>query len=226
MNNSALPINPQGPQLATAEIAARLDCILALLMSVVAAHFRILGPLTLPLWTRISRTRQVFARLLALLAAGSTPRRPGSRTWRRPPDAAPAPPIGAGPVPRLSRRFAWIVARIGYRAAGQAGQLDYLLQQPGVAAILAASPGTARALRPLCRILGITLPPALCLPPRPPRPKPRPAMRHSPPPPPLGAPPLGAPPLGAPPPGTPDRPLPSYIRAAVRAWKRGPQKFA
>ena len=220
MNNSALPINLQGPPLATAEIAARLDSILTLLMSVVAAHFRILGPLTLPLWTRISRTRQVFARLLALLAAAPTPHRPAPPTVPRPSYSPPAPPFaacrGPGPPPRLSRRFAWIVARIGYRAAGQAGQLDYLLQQPGVAAILAASPGTARTLRPLCRILGITLPPALCLPPRPPRPKPRPAVRHSPPP----------PPLGAPPPGTPDRPLPPYIRAAVRAWKRGPQKFA
>ena len=83
-----------------------------------------------------------------------------------------------------------------------------------MAEIIAASPGAARTMRPLCRIHGINLPPALRrakLPPRPPKPprqKPRPP----------------APPAALP--GTPDRPLPAYIRAAVRAWKCGPQKFA
>ena len=222
MNNpESLTPAPIAPRLAVAEVAVLLDSILIPLLAVVAAHGRILGDLTQPLWARISRARRLFARLLALLAAGGTPRRPGSRTWRRPPiapDAAPALPyhvtLGAGPLPRLSRRFAWVIGYIGYRAAGCASQLNHLLQQPGVAEIIAASPGAARTMRPLCRILGIDLPPALRrakLPPRPPTPprqKPRPP----------------APPAA--PPGTPDRPLPAYIRAAVRAWKRGPQKFA
>ena len=215
MNNPAP--HPPTPITAT-EVAARLDSILTPLLAVITAHFRILGHLGAPLWNRISHARQRITRLLALLAAGRKPHPSGSRIWRCPPPVPPEPGVvplpGTGPAPYLSRRFAWIIIRIGYRAGGFASQLSHLLQQPGVAEILAASPGAARSMRPLCRMLGIDLPLALrrpAPPPRPPaprRPKPRPAA-----------------PLPFPP-GTPDRPLPAYIRAAVRAWKRPRPKIA
>ena len=112
----------------------------------------------------------------------------------------------------MSRRFAWVIARIGYQAAGFASQLNHLLQQPGIAEIIAASPGAARSMRPLCRILGIELPTALRRPDPPPRPKPAPLQK--------------APPQKTPPPAPFLRPLPAYVRAAMRAWKRGPPKFA
>lgn len=232
MNNPAAdttapapPPPPPPPPLAVAEVAARLESILAPLLLVVVAHSRILGHLTLPLWTRISRARQLFARLLARLAAGRAPRPSGARTRRARPAPPPAPDgsggvaIGASPVPALSRRFAWVVLRIGYQAAGLASQLNHLLQQPGAAEAIAASPGAARSMRPLCRMLGIDLPPALRRPAPPRRPgPPRPKL-----PPPKPSCPAALP---AVPPGTPDRGLPDYVRAAVRAWKRGPQKIA
>ncbi len=190
---------PQAP-LPVAEIARRLDNTLTLLLALIAAQFRLLGPITVPLWTRISRTHQRLVRALAHLAAGRTPRPPRPRASRagRPRPRAPA----------LSRRRGWVVFTLGYQAANLASQLNHLLRQPGAAEALAASPACARTLRPLCRMLGVTIPPALRLPPPPPRPpKPPPA----------------APKAEAPPPA---RPLQPYVRAAIRAWKRRDEKPA
>ncbi len=151
------------------DVAARLDVILGGLLLLIAAQFRRLGPLTLPLWTRISRARQRLARLLANLAAGTMPKpcapRPG-----RPSHAKPAP---------LPRGHAWVIAILGYHAAGRAAQINTLLSDPAMQAAIAAAPTAARTLRPLCRMLGIDLPaymqpPETSVPPRAPsRPWPR-----------------------------------------------------
>ena len=53
------------------------------------------------------------------------------------------------------RRFGWLVALGGYHAAGHGSQLRALLDRPEMVALLAASPAAGRALRPLCRALGI-----------------------------------------------------------------------
>ena len=166
MNTS--PLTPK-------EIAERLDTILTSILMLVAARFRIIGAITAPLWNRISRSRQLLARLLAHIAAARPLR---IRTARirpaRPPvDAAAAARLGGAAVIDLPRRPMWLVIKLGYEAAGFGSQLNHLLQTPGVAEILATSPGAARTLRPLCRILGIDLPPALQLPPRPRKPRAR-----------------------------------------------------
>jgi len=194
---------PNAPTpLAVAEIARRIDLIFAALLTLIPHHARLLGALTLPLWTRLSRARQRLARLLARLAAGTPPRPPGTAP-RHPSARVPAP--GAA----LGRRHGWVVATLGYQAASLAAQLDHLLRQPGAAATLAASPGCARTLRPLCRMLGIPLPPDLRLPearaPRKTAPRPPPPDKQ-----------------GHPTP----RPLPPYLRAAIRAWKRPSPKTA
>ena len=138
------------------DVAARLDVILGGLLLLIAAQFRRLGPLTMPLWTRISRARQRLARLLANLAAGTVPKpcapRPGRPSHPR---AAPLP-----------RGHAWVVAILGYHAAGRGAQLNALLADPAMQQAIAAAPSAARTLRPLCRMLGIDLPP--CLQPSPP----------------------------------------------------------
>ena len=199
-----------------AEIARRLDAILFPLLALVAAHFRILGALTLPVWSRISRTRQRLARLLGHLAAGDAPRPPRPR--------AAAHRSGAR-APFPNRRHGWLGMMLDHNARSLASQLDHLLQQPGVAETLAASPGATRTLRPLCRMLGVALPQALRPPARPPAIKP---PQNPPPQPRTGPDPLPDPvPDPVPdPPAPPDRPLPAYVRAAVRAWKRPAQKFA
>lgn len=158
------------PGMTLAELALRLDTILAFVLRLIAAQSRIIGVITVPLWNRISRSRQRLARLLAHLAAGRLPRIRAPR--RTTPPAGPrSEPNGAAVMPIPSRPL-WLVIKLGYQAAGLGSHLTYLLQAPGVAEVLASSPGAARTLRPLCRLLGVNLPPALQLPPRPRKPRP------------------------------------------------------
>jgi hypothetical protein len=87
MNPTPPPSQAAAPApLPAAEIARQLDIILTGLMGVVARHFRLLGLLTAPLWSRISAARSRLVRLIGHLAAGRLPRP------RRPPPAAPHPP--------------------------------------------------------------------------------------------------------------------------------------
>lgn len=175
MASRRLP-HPNGPGAlpGAAALAQHLDLILNGLLIVVAAHFRVLAHFTLPAWTRISRARQRLARLLARLANGTYPRPRPAR-----PEASPRK--GGPPAPYVPRGKLWLIAKIGYQAAGRGAQIQYLLDDPQTRAVLDAAPAhavaaIARALRPICRILGITLPPQLQPPPRPqPAPKPRPA---------------------------------------------------
>ena len=73
---------------------------------------------------------------------------------------------GGPPIPDLSRRSTWVIAPVGHHAAGYASQFQFLLNDPATLATLAAAPPAAqksasRILRPLCHILGVTLPPIL-----------------------------------------------------------------
>ena len=163
-SQSTQPRDPQG-----LEACARiLDTILGSLLAVVAAHFRILAAFTVPAWNRISRTRQRLASLLARIAAGTYPA-PRTREPTLPTPRTPPRPLGdpARPPPAyLSRARLWLVVKIGYPAAGHGSQLQHLLNDPATRAALESAPphalaAVARALRPLCRSLGVTLPPEL-----------------------------------------------------------------
>ena len=198
------PPDLAGPQ-AVAEVARCLDAILFPFLALIAARFALLGPLLTPVWTRISRTRQRLLRLLTRIAAGHRPRPP------RKPGTAPRP--SGTPAPFPNRRHGWLAVMLDHNARNYASQLNHLLHTPGVAEIIATSPGAMRTLRPLCRMLGVDLPAALRPPARPPTPpRPRPPR-----------------PAPAPPPaptGTPDRPIPRNILAAARYWRRRTQRIA
>ena len=150
-------------------LAQRLDEILDGLLKVIAAHFRVLAEFILPAWGRVSRARQRLARLLARLAAGTYPgpRRPDARKRQ-----------GGPPAPYAPQSKLWLVRKIGYQAAGRGSQLQFLLDDPQTRALLDAAPphavaAIARALRPICRTLGVDLPPELQPPPKaPPPPQP------------------------------------------------------
>ena len=77
----------------------------------------------------------------------------------------------------LPRRFGWLVVAGKHEAACYGSQLQTVLNEPEMVALLAASPQARRVLRPLCRALAIALPwtmtPPRTLKPRKPR-KPRP----------------------------------------------------
>ncbi len=104
--------------------------------------------------------------MLAHLAAGRLPR-PHVPRARRPSERDPK-----APAPPLPRAWAWLVRKIGYQAAGFGSQLQTLLYDPAMLTVLQAAPTAGRTLRPFCRLLGVDLPPALRMPPRPEKPRP------------------------------------------------------
>ena len=52
-------------------------------------------------------------------------------------------------------RFGWLVRLMEWKAMGYSSQLQHLLGQPEMVALLLAAPQAARALRPVCRMLMI-----------------------------------------------------------------------
>ena len=127
---------------------------------------------------RIRRIKQRFATLAARVGAGLyTPRRRSAPPQRRP--GQPPPP--KNPLPNT---FGWLLKLVP-DAVGYRSQLEHLLRDPEMAALLAAAPtAMRRPLRSLCRMLGLPPLPTLALPPRP-RPPPAPAAKKREKPPPL-----------------------------------------
>ena len=108
---------------------------------------------------RIRPIKQAFARLVAGLAAGTfSPRRYAPRrkpTQRRPRGESP-----------LGLKFGWLRPLVpdinGFRA-----QLENLLRDPEMAALIATAPATlSRPIRSACWMLGLRPPPLLKTPPR------------------------------------------------------------
>ena len=143
-------------------------------------------PFIIPARTRVSRFSARFLALVAAFRAGrlaaprpstETDESPARESRTRPvSEEAPAAPSGL-PVPpkpvRLPRGFGWML-RFGPEMACYRSQLEHwLINEPEVGPLLAAAPQAGRILRPLCHMLGITPPPALRLPPRPPRVRPK-----------------------------------------------------
>ena len=163
-------MNPATP-LAPAERFSRiLDLLCRAIAARSARRWGVPGPLAAPLalliWARLRRLAARFTRLAARLEAARlepapppAARRPRSRRPDTPPQPRPPP---------LPRGHAWLVGLVGYEAAGGASQMQHLLSEPDMAALIAADPRRmGRLLRPLCRMLGIAPPPAIAKPPPP-----------------------------------------------------------
>ncbi|MCX7378681.1 MAG: hypothetical protein NTY94_18270 [Alphaproteobacteria bacterium] len=210
--STAAPATPAEPTaredsvLTVEELARTLDAILASLLALLrtfARYTSALGPLATPIWNRISRTRVRLARAMAHLANGHTPRPARPRTPRPHQAAREKDPRSHVPV----RRHAWLGALLDHHVRAYASQFEFLLARPGAAALIAASPGATRTLRPLCRMLGTELPAALRLPPRPRPARPKPAK-----------PPRAKGPSPGLAPG--DQPFRPYVLKAIRYAKR------
>ena len=156
------PPPPLPVQAYAADFARRFVIIMTALAALIAArllrHPRYVT-LIVPLWHRITHAARRFERLMARLAAGDVgkPRRSG------------APRPGGAHRNRLPGGRAWLVALLGYEAAGLASQLAALLAEPGAADLLARAPASARILNPISRMLGVG---AFALRSRPVRPEP------------------------------------------------------
>jgi len=122
---------------------------------------------------------------------------------------ATARPSRAGrqAAPCLPRAHLWVIAHVGWQAACHGSQFQHLLDDPEIPEFLAAAPQAGRILRPLCHMLGVPQPAWLKLPARPRRPRVLVPLALKP-----------SVPNAAPTPD--DRPLPPYVKAAARAWKR------
>jgi hypothetical protein len=143
------PLAPPAP----ADTFARLIAGLCRAIAARSPANPLAWPLMLLAWSRLRRMATRFARLALRLRAGNlSPRRPvRSRAGARRP---------ATPRPRLPEGFGWLVRLVPEAAAG-ASQLQHLLGEPEMAALIAAAPQAGRILRPLCRLLGVRPPPAL-----------------------------------------------------------------
>jgi hypothetical protein len=139
--------------------AERFAAILLWLSRAVAARIAagLPGPLIVLIIGRLRHISQRVARLAARIRDGryaprrrSAPRR--SPTIRRPRRPNPLP-----------HKFGWLLKLVP-EAAGYRAQLEHLLHDPEMAALLAAAPAPmARPLRSLCWMLRVPPPPILAL---------------------------------------------------------------
>ena len=142
MNKPTPPLNLPD---SAPELALRFGAILAGLVALVARRFlrmpHLLG-FTLLLCGRLGRMARRFERLMTLPTRAPRARIRQDDSVRV---RSPALPSGRG----------WLVRELGYEAAGYGSQLEHLLAEPGVQALLARVPAVGRILRPVCRMLGV-----------------------------------------------------------------------
>ena len=153
---------PFTPTDAAPETVQRFARILGALAGLIAARFLRrpdLLALIVPLWRWLNRA---VRRLERAVARPVVARAPGAKRER----TATAPAAGM----RLPGGRGWLVRVLGYEAAAYASQLQHLLREPEMQALLAAMPAVGRVLRPVCRMLGVTAVAGLA---RPVRPRPR-----------------------------------------------------
>jgi hypothetical protein len=122
-------------------------------------------------WNRLSRINQAFQALAALIAAGKLP--PDRVCRPRAAGVRSAVPARPATQKLFAWRFAWLVAAMPslarrFGAAQFGGHLRYLLADPEMIALIAASPRMRRTLRPLLWMLGMEA--SLIRPPSPPPP--------------------------------------------------------
>jgi hypothetical protein len=133
------------------------------------------GPMALYVWNRLARINAIFQALAALIVAGKLPPervcQPRSPKVQSVPPARPDPETPK-PVWKLFQyRFGWLCGAVPslprrFGAAQFGSQFQYLLGDPEMVALIAASPGIRRTLRPLLWMLGIEA--SLIRPPPPP----------------------------------------------------------
>ncbi len=151
------------PPFVTDRITENLRLILLGLRTALAM-WRLDPPVGVVLYTRCGKIFLKIKRMLARYRAG-TLRHGTPRTVVTPRTQAPRKPAVVMP-----RRFGWLLPSGKHDAVCFGGQVQHLLQEPEMAAMLAEYPQSRRVLRPLLRALGVELPWTVTQP-RPPRPR-------------------------------------------------------
>ena len=138
----------------------RFATIMGDLRQGVVARGPVIGAIVWLIWTRLSRTAYRFAKLAARIQSGTLPTRSrasraGRTSTTRASDRPAERPVER-PVERLPRGRGWLF-RLVPVAPCFGSQLNYLLSDPEMQALLAATPQMGRLLRPLCHSLGIRI---------------------------------------------------------------------
>ncbi|MBV8094641.1 MAG: hypothetical protein JOY71_20440 [Acetobacteraceae bacterium] len=137
-------------------LSHRLGLTLAGLCEALAARMakdRTNVPLLFLAWTRLRRLAVRFEALFADFRAGRLSPAPSVRGAAETLPQLPGLP-GLAPPFRAPRDFGWLL-RLAPESAAFAGQVEHLLGDPEMKALLAGSPQAGRMLGPLCRMLGI-----------------------------------------------------------------------
>ena len=132
-------------------LSRRLAQIIEGLCGALAARMakdRNAAPVLFVVWTRLRRLAR-FEKLVADIRAGR-----GPAVRDRLESLPQLPGLLGSPPPPLPREFGWLL-RVAPESVAYAGQVEYLLADPEMKALLAGSPQARRLLRPLCRMLGI-----------------------------------------------------------------------
>jgi hypothetical protein len=120
---------------------------------------------------RLNAFRRRMEWLAARIAAGTYKPRPKTGPRKTPVPRKPRPPD------RVAKKRNWL-GELLFEASGYRGNLDRLIREPGMVALIQAAPAeTVRPLRSFCWMLGLPSPQILALPrkPRPAKPeKPKP----------------------------------------------------
>ena len=151
----------------------RFAAILDALCRSVAASSGMTGPLNVLIWSRLRRVAARFAAAAARVGSGVRPAgmrhagmRHAARIAAEPGDTACGDTacggtVGAASRPaasparqRLPGGFGWLV-RLAPETTCHGSQLQHLLSDPEMTALLAAAPQIRRLLRPLCRMLAV-----------------------------------------------------------------------
>jgi hypothetical protein len=127
---------------------------------------RLCGALLTLLHKRLLRTRNRFTVLAARVRDGALPEVAPARHQTQSQEARPRP---SSPPALLPRGFGWIIRMVPkpWLVNHWRAQLNEMLDDPELVAIVAVAPQMGRELRPLCHMLAIEPPPALALPRRP-----------------------------------------------------------
>eukprot|EP01037_Dinobryon_pediforme_P011984 gene11984-12073_t len=118
-------------------------------------------PQTLPadlLMAVYARVKKAETLLLALMERVRTGRQRGGGMRAAPVLTQGVRRVAPRPAVVLPRRFGWLVALVGYEAAGRGSQLAHLLTDPEMAVLLRDVKQARRILAPLCRMLGVADP--------------------------------------------------------------------
>jgi hypothetical protein len=161
------------PNTAAQPLADRLTVILTMLRQFIADQgppLRIDPVLNTLIWRRIS----YFIRRFREIATNPPKPRP-HRTDRGP--RTPKPLADPSPI-KLPTRHAWLPRLFpGHLVPGARSQLQHLLAEPDMIALIGQTPQLGRILRPLCHMLGIAIPDPLRRPPIPRAKSPAPARK-------------------------------------------------